>query len=138
MPQQGDLMGLVLPIAMFMAIFYFLILRPQKKKQKQHEDMINGIGRGDSVVTAGGFFGVVRDVLEDSFIIEVADGVKMRILKASISARRDASAPKQVASKGKSIYAYEPNNPVSKAYGELTREVLADGKKERLRSSDAR
>ena len=94
MPQQGDLMGLVLSIAMFMAIFYFLILRPQKKKQKQHEDMIGGINRGDSVVTAGGFFGVVRDVLEDSFIIEVADGVKMRILKASISVRRDSSAQK--------------------------------------------
>ena len=116
MPQQGDLMGLVLPIAMFMAIFYFLILRPQKKKQKQHEDMINGIGRGDSVVTAGGFFGVVRDVLEDSFIIEVADGVKMRILKASISARRDASAPKLVSSKGKkdSVEA----NPVVEAENE--------------------
>lgn len=44
---------------------------------------------------------MVRDVLEDSFIIEVADGVKMRILKASISARRDASAPKNISSKGK-------------------------------------
>lgn len=98
MPQQGDLMGLVLPIAMFMAIFYFLILRPQKKKQKQHEDMIGSINRGDSVVTAGGFFGVVRDVLEDSFIIEVADGVKMRILKASISARRDSSVQKNTSS----------------------------------------
>lgn len=101
MPQQGDLMGLVLPIAMFMAIFYFLILRPQKKKQKQHEDMIGGINRGDSVVTAGGFFGVVRDVLEDSFIVEVADGVKMRILKASISVRRDSPAQKTIPSKGK-------------------------------------
>lgn len=109
-------MGLVLPIAMFMAIFYFLILRPQKKKQKQHEDMINGIGRGDSIVTAGGFFGVVRDVLEDSFVIEVADGVKMRILKVSISAKRDASAQKNVSSKGKKDSAEA--NPVVKAENE--------------------
>jgi preprotein translocase subunit YajC len=51
--------------------------------------MIESIGRGDTVITAGGFFGKVGVVLEDSYIIEVADGVKMRILKSSISVRRD-------------------------------------------------
>lgn len=94
MSQQGDLMGLVLPIAMFMAIFYFMILRPQKKKQKQHDEMIRGINRGDSVITAGGFFGQVKDILDDSLIIEVAEGVKMRVLKSSISLRRDSGAQK--------------------------------------------
>jgi preprotein translocase subunit YajC len=77
------------PIVLFVLIFYFLIFRPQKKKQQQHDKMIESIGRGDTVVTAGGFFGKVSDVLEDSYIIEVADGVKMRILKSSISVRRD-------------------------------------------------
>ena len=61
-----------------------------------------------------------------------------RVIKMYRSSIPVAVKAAEVASKGKSIYAYEPNNPVSKAYGELTREVLADGKKERLRSSDAR
>lgn len=82
-------MGLMFPIVLFVLIFYFLIFRPQKKKQQQHDKMINSIGRGDTVVTAGGFFGKVSDILDDSYIIEVADGVKMRILKSSISIKRE-------------------------------------------------
>ena len=89
MQQQGGVMGLMFPIVLFVLIFYFLIFRPQKKKQQQHDKMINSIGRGDTVVTAGGFFGKVSDILEDSYLIEVADGVKVRILKSSISIRRD-------------------------------------------------
>ncbi len=87
-------MGFIFPIALFGLIFYFLIFRPQKKKQQQHEAMISSIGRGDTVVTAGGFFGRVSDVMEDSYIIEIADGVKVRILKSSISIRRDAGDAK--------------------------------------------
>lgn len=82
-------MGLMFPIVLFVLIFYFLIFRPQKKKQQQHEKMVASIGRGDTVVTAGGFFGRVSDVLDDSYIIEIADGVKVRILKSSISLRRE-------------------------------------------------
>lgn len=100
MGQQGGLAGLMLPLAMFAAIFYFLILRPQKKKQKAHDDMLASISKGSEVVTAGGFFGVVREVLDDSYVIELADGVKVRILKSSISVKRnsgerDSSAPKK-------------------------------------------
>ncbi len=89
--QQGGLAGLFFPIVLFIGIFYFLILRPQKKKQQQHEKMLSSIGRGDTVITAGGFFGKVTDILEDSYVIELADGVKARILKSSISVRRDSS-----------------------------------------------
>ena len=79
---------LIFPIALFVLIFYFLIFRPQKKKQKEHDTMISSIGMGDTVITAGGFFGRVTSVLDDSYIIELADGVKVRILKTSISIRR--------------------------------------------------
>ena len=89
MQQQGGVMGLMFPIVLFVLIFYFLIFRPQKKKQQQHDKMINSIGRGDTVVSAGGFFGKVSDILEDSYIIEIADGVKVRLLKSSISIKRD-------------------------------------------------
>ena len=90
MGQQGDLLGMLLPLVVFVVIFYFLLIRPQKKKQKQHEAMLASIHRGDDVVTAGGFFGTVRDVKDDSFILEIADGVKAKILKSSISYKRSS------------------------------------------------
>lgn len=93
MGQQGGLMGMMLPLAMFAAIFYFMIIRPQKKKQKAHDDMLASISKGDTVITAGGFFGIVRDILDDSYIIELDEGVKARILKSSISMKKtDGSA----------------------------------------------
>ena len=95
--QQGSLTSMLLPLAMFAAIFYFMIIRPQKKKQKAHDDMLASISRGDTVITAGGFFGVVRDVLDDSYLIELDEGVKVRILKSSISMKKSEmnSAPQQ-------------------------------------------
>ena len=91
MGQQGGIGGMLLPLVMFVAIFYFMIVRPQKKKQKAHDDMIASISRGDQVITAGGFFGTVRDTLDDSYIIDFGDGVKARILKSSISMKKSDS-----------------------------------------------
>ena len=86
--QQGGLVGMMLPLAMFAAIFYFMIIRPQKKKQKAHEEMLASISRGSTIITAGGFFGIVRDILDDSYIIELDEGVKARILKSSVSMKK--------------------------------------------------
>ena len=86
--QQGGLVGMMLPLAMFAAIFYFMIIRPQKKKQKAHEEMLASISRGSTIITAGGFFGIVREVLDDSYIIELDEGVKARILKSSVSMKK--------------------------------------------------
>ena len=99
--QQGGVMGLAFPIVLFVAIFYFLILRPQKKKQQQHEKMLASINKGDTVVSAGGFYGKVSDVLDDSYIIEIAEGVKVRILKNSISIRCDSAEPRPKSTKQK-------------------------------------
>lgn len=92
--QEGGLMGLLFPIVLFVLVFYFLILRPQKKKQQQHDKMLSSISRGDTVITAGGFWGKVSDILDDSFIIEISDGVKVRIAKGSISVKHEGSDPK--------------------------------------------
>lgn len=105
--QQGGLAGMMLPLAMFAAIFYFMIMRPQKKKQQQHDNMIASISVGSEVITAGGFFGTVRKVLDDSFIIELAEGVMVRILKTSISIRKNSdeknSEPKKAKKKKKKL-----------------------------------
>ena len=86
--QQGGLVSMMLPLAMFAAIFYFMIIRPQKKKQKAHEEMLASISRGSTIITAGGFFGIVREILDDSYIIELDEGVKARILKSSVSMKK--------------------------------------------------
>lgn len=89
------MMGMLFPLAIFVLIFYFFIIRPQRKRQKQHDNLISSIGRGDQIVTIGGFFGTVREVRDDTFLVELAEGVKVRILKSAVQTKRvvSASAP---------------------------------------------
>ena len=61
-PAGGNALSAFFPLIMFVVIFYFFILRPQKKRQKSHDNLVNGLQRGDKVITAGGFYGIVRDV----------------------------------------------------------------------------
>ncbi|MDR2174904.1 MAG: preprotein translocase subunit YajC [Synergistaceae bacterium] len=80
--------GMLLPLAIFVLVFYFFIIRPQRKRQKQHDTLLSGISRGDQVITIGGFFGTVREVRDDTFQIEIADGVKVRVLKSAVQTKR--------------------------------------------------
>ena len=89
---QG-MMGMLFPLAIFILIFYFFIIRPQRKRQKQHDNLIGGISRGDQVITIGGFFGTVREVRDDTFLVEIAEGVKVRILKSAVQTKRTTPAP---------------------------------------------
>jgi preprotein translocase subunit YajC len=83
-----SLTGMIFPIAIFILIFYFFILRPQRKRQKQQDTLISGIMRGDQVITIGGFLGTVREVRDDSFLVEIAEGVRVRVLKSAIQTKR--------------------------------------------------
>ena len=87
---QGSMMGAFFPLIIFILIFYFFILRPQRKRQKQHDNLISSIGRGDQIVTIGGFLGTVREVRDDTFQIELAEGVRVRILKSAVQTKRTA------------------------------------------------
>ncbi|OBY27573.1 preprotein translocase subunit YajC [Leisingera sp. JC1] len=78
--------GQFLPLILIFAIMYFLLIRPQQKKMKQHQAMVDGLRRGDQVVTQGGVIGKVAKVKEDGEIeVEIADGVKVRVVKATIA-----------------------------------------------------
>ena len=74
---------LLFPIVLI-AIMYFLMIRPQMKRQKEHKAMLEKIAKGDEVITAGGIAGVVTDIGESFVSVEVADGVRIRVQKASI------------------------------------------------------
>jgi len=81
--QQGY-EGLIMLVAMF-AIFYFLLIRPQQKRAKQHKEIVNNLKNGDQVVTAGGIHGKIASVEETTVSIEVATGVKMKMNRSSIT-----------------------------------------------------
>jgi preprotein translocase subunit YajC len=70
------------------AIFYFLMIRPQQKKSKQHKQMLEELKKGDQIITAGGIYGIIDSVTDDSFIIRVESGTLMRVAKGSVSIKR--------------------------------------------------
>nr|WP_321510412.1 preprotein translocase subunit YajC [uncultured Celeribacter sp.] len=76
-----------LPLILIFVIMYFLMIRPQQKKMKEHRAMIDAVRRGDEVVTAGGIMGKVAKVREDGVLeVEIAEGVKVRVQKSTLSA----------------------------------------------------
>lgn len=68
-----------------MAIWYFLLIRPQQKKMKEHQQMIAAIRRGDQIVTQGGVIGKVTKAKEGELEVEIANGVKVRVVQATVS-----------------------------------------------------
>lgn len=83
-PQGMGLTTLLFPIILI-AIMYFLMIRPQMKRAKEHRAMLEKLARGDEVLTNGGVAGVVADIGENFVTVEVADGVKLRIQKGAIA-----------------------------------------------------
>lgn len=73
------------PLILIFAIMYFLLIRPQQKKLKEHKAMVEALRRGDQVLTQGGIVGKVTHVNEDNtIVVEIADGVKVKIVKQTI------------------------------------------------------
>lgn len=83
-PAPSPLFQIVPFIAIFV-IFYFLMIRPQQKRMKAHRDMIGAVKRGDTVVTAGGLIGKVTRVTDDEAQVEIADNVRVRVVKATLT-----------------------------------------------------
>ena len=74
------------PLILIFAIMYFLLIRPQQKKMKEHQKMVAALRRGDQVVTQGGLIGKVSKVKDDSEIeVELAEGVRVRVVKSTIA-----------------------------------------------------
>ena len=76
-------------LVIIFALFYFVMIRPQRKRQKEQQEMIAAIQKGDRVITAGGIFGVVESVREDSVVIKVEGGTLLRIAKGSVMLVKD-------------------------------------------------
>jgi preprotein translocase subunit YajC len=80
-----DSFGQFIPLILIFAIMYFLLIRPQQKKLKQHQSMVASLRRGDQVVTAGGLIGKVSKIKDDAEVeVELAEGVKVRVVRSTI------------------------------------------------------
>jgi preprotein translocase subunit YajC len=94
---SGDSSSMIvqfMPLILIIVIMYFLILRPQQRRAKQHQDMVKALRRGDSVVTNGGLVGKVTKVVDDDQVeVEIADGVRVRQMRSMISEVRAKSEP---------------------------------------------
>ena len=78
--------GQFVPLILIFAIMYFLLIRPQQKKLKQHKAMVDAVRKGDQVITQGGMFGKVSRVKDaDEIELEIATGVKVRLVKSTIA-----------------------------------------------------
>ena len=76
----------MLPLVIIFVVFYFLLIRPQQKRQKEHKDLISKLVTGDEVVTAGGVLGKVTAVGESFVHVEIADGVQIKVQRQTIGA----------------------------------------------------
>ena len=84
-PAQGSMTGTLIQLGLIFVIFYVLLIRPQQKKIKQHETMLNSIKKGDEVITGGGVYAkVVDDSDAYDLVVEIAEGVKVKVNRATI------------------------------------------------------
>ncbi len=81
---EGSGIGQFIPLILIFVIFYFFLIRPQQKKVKEHKSMVEGLKRGDKVITSGGITGTVERLIDnDKVEVEIADNVKVEIVKAT-------------------------------------------------------
>ena len=83
--QQRSMLASFIPLILIFLIFYFLLIRPQQKKQKEHKILLDSIQRGDQILSSGGFLGKVLKVDNDKLTVEIAKGVNVTIIRSTVA-----------------------------------------------------
>ncbi len=84
----------LLPLVLIFVVFYFLLIRPQQKRAKQHREMLGTVRRGDKIVTGGGIMGTVTKVVnDDELAVEIAEGIKIRVQRSLVASVQSKSQP---------------------------------------------
>lgn len=87
----GGLIASLIPLILIFVIFYFLLIRPQQKRAKEHRTMIENLKKGDKIITSGGIYGVIESVGTNTITVKIAENVKVKIGKAYVAALRASS-----------------------------------------------
>ena len=82
---QGDPLVSFLPLVLIFVVFYFLLIRPQNKRAKEHKAMVEALGKGDEVVTNGGLLGKITKVGDNFVELDVSDGIKVKVQRQSVA-----------------------------------------------------
>ena len=96
--QQPSIFMSMMPLVFIFVIFYFLLIRPQQKKAKEHSKLVSSLKTGDEVVTNAGIHGVISNVKEKTVIIKIADNVKVEFDRAAVAAVEKSAASESSAS----------------------------------------
>ena len=95
--KQPHFIEQMMPFVFIFLLFYFLLIRPAQKRQKKHQELVNQLKKGDSVITSSGILGIIHG-LTDSFVtLEVANNVRIRILRSQISSLAESEMKKKEA-----------------------------------------
>lgn len=90
---EPSLISSILPLILMLAVFYFLLIRPQQKKLGEHKKMVAALRRGDKIVTSGGIYGTVAKVDEDAVQVDIADSTRVKLDKNSVAVVLTRSEP---------------------------------------------
>ncbi len=83
-----SIVSLIVILGVFAAVFYFMLIRPQRRRQAKHSELMSSLKRGDKVITAGGIYGEIDSIGDNSVVLVLEDGSKIRIAKTSIVDKR--------------------------------------------------
>ncbi len=82
---QPSTLGMILPFVLMFGVFYFLMIRPQQKKMKEHESLVSGLQKGEEVITQSGIFGKIHGIADKFITLEVDNNVRIKVLKNQIA-----------------------------------------------------
>jgi preprotein translocase subunit YajC len=100
-PQGAGGFSAFVPLIIMFAIFYFLLIRPQQKKAKEHREMVNNVKRGDRIITSGGIHGRVTAVSDVTLTLEIADKVRIKLGRGNVSTLVKSASEGQVSKNSK-------------------------------------
>lgn len=91
---QGGGLGAFVPLILMFVIFYFLLIRPQQKKQKQHREMIGNLKKGDRIITSGGLHGRITGLSDTVVTLEISEKVRVKVARGNIAGKAEVESPK--------------------------------------------
>lgn len=91
-PQGGGMGGMLITFGLMFAVMYFLIIRPQQKRQKEHQAMLDAVEKGDHIITSGGLHGIVKNVSDDTLMVKIAENTVVELSRAAVASRRSDGA----------------------------------------------
>jgi preprotein translocase subunit YajC len=85
----SSILPMIIFLVLIFGLFYFVMVRPQRRRQKEHETMVQELQKGDKVITAGGIYGTIESLSEDSIVLKVESGATIRVARGSVVGRRE-------------------------------------------------